>query len=214
MPESFAKLLGVLGLVLAAAIAFNYAATPSAAAIQAVRYPGRAAASVARVNVVGSYATVLLHGAVVEGAPFSDAILLQKFYFGWQPLDAVDSRCALTMRRIDRKSASFLMRGMPALNDQPSCKGGYGTDYGPLREVEAVRKIARGPFIPFVAVYRDWAKSDWYGAGGGEHYYRLRHGTWRPAFGGGGAYSTEDLSRYGVPRAAWCPFEVYDAKCR
>lgn len=204
----------MLGLVLAAATAFNYAATPPAAALQAVRDPGHAAASVARVNTVGSHATVLLHGAVVGGAPLSDAILLHRFSFGWQPLDVVHSRCAFTMRRIDQKSAELLMRGMPGLSDQTSCKGDYGSDYGPLREIEAVRKIARGPFIPFVAVYRDWAKSEWYGAAGGEHYYRLRHGTWRLVFGGGGAYSTEELGRRGVPRAAWCSFEVYDAKCR
>jgi len=203
----------MLGLILAAATAFNYAATPQAAALRAVNYPGHPAARVARVNVVGRYATVQLHGAVVEGAPFTSALLLRRFSFGWQPLDAAGSACAFTMRRIDRKSAELLMRGMPGRFAKSSCKGDYGPDYGPLREVEAVRKIARGPFIPFVAVYRDWAKSEWYGAGGGESYYRLRHGTWRPAFGGGGAYGTAELSRRGVPSAAWCPFEVYDASC-
>ena len=204
----------MLALVLAATAALNYAATPSAAALQAVGYSGQVAANVARVNIGGNYATVLLRRAVVGGAPLTDAILLRKFSFGWQPLDVVASKCAFTMRRVDRKTTELLMRGMPKRNGQTSCKGDYGIDYGPLREVEAVRKIARGPFVPFVAVYRDWAKSEWYGAGGGEHYYRLRHGTWRLAFGGGGAYSAPELRRHGVPEAAWCPFEVYDAKCR
>lgn len=203
----------MFAVVFAAAIAFNYGLSPQAAAIRAVRYPGRAPATVARVNIDGNYATVLLSGAVVEGAPLTEAMLLKRFTFGWQPLDAIGSGCVFSLRGIAPNAEARLMLGMPRLHAQTSCKGGYGNDYGPVQEIETVRKIARGPFIPFVAVYGTWAKSQWYGAGGGETYYRLRNGVWRRAFGGGGAYRAQDLIGQGVPAAALCPFMTYDARC-
>jgi len=210
----FAKCLRVFGLVLAFAVGFDYERTPQTAALQAVRYPGHVAAKIARTVIVGNYATVLLHAAIVESAPLTNAILLQKFSFGWQLLDIVDSACVFRARRIARNTTELLMRRMPRVNSPTSCKGYYGTDYRARREVAAVREFARGPFVPFAAVYRDWAKSDWYGAGGGEAFYHLRNGRWRVAFGGGGAYSTEELRKCGVPKAAWCPFRVHGTKCR
>jgi hypothetical protein len=44
----------------------------------------------------------------------------------------------------------------------------------------------------------------WYGAAGGESYFKKEHGSWRLLTSGGGAYDAADLVRYGVPRDAAC----------
>jgi hypothetical protein len=101
---------------------------------------------------------------------------------------------------------------MPKLQDDRPCVG-YSKDFGPQAEVEAVRRLMRGPLVPYVAVSDGWAMGDWYGAGGGETLYQLRNGVWVIVAGGGGAMGISEMRQYHVPEAAWCAFGIYGATC-
>ena len=171
-------------------------------------------AVVVRVNVAGSYATVLTNGGRIEGALVASPILVEHFSFGWQPLALWESRCDLEDPALGKSVEEQLMRGMPALRDDRPCQTRFPKDAGPRTEVEAVRRLMRGPFVPSVVVYGNWAMGEWYGAGGGESLYHEREGRWQLVESGGGAMGVHYMRRYGVPQPAWCKFGIFDAKCR
>jgi hypothetical protein len=135
-------------IVLAAAAAFqNFGATPQRAAIRTIDFGLTKAPVVRRVNIVGRYATVLTTGGRMEGSPVTDAILVQHFSFGWQPLALLNDTCSFGAYRFTPGVAARLLRGMPQLQKEPRCLGAL-KDAGPAADVEAVRKQIRGPLVP------------------------------------------------------------------
>jgi hypothetical protein len=201
----------MLTFVLTLALLTNHAATPQAAALQAVSFGVKRPPTVVRTNVVGRYATILLSGGVMEGGAVTAPILLERFSFGWQPLDLLNFRCSLESHRLGKHVEVSLMRGMPKPEDGTPCT--ERRDAGSTTEVEAVRRLMTGPLVPFVAVSKGWALGEWYGAGGGESLYRLRGGQWNVVSSVGGAMGILEMRRYGVPQSDWCIFGTYDAKC-
>jgi hypothetical protein len=199
-------------LLLLSALA-PHAATPQAAAVGVVSFAAKTPPSVLRVNTVGRYAVVLTSGGKMEGASVTAPILVQRFSFGWQAVDVLNFRCRLDSHGLGPRVNALLMRGMPRPQDERAC-GDVVRDSGPAADVQAVRRLMRGPLVPAVAVYQDWALGHWYGAGGGETLYHKHGGRWTFVAGGGGAMSVAEMRRYGVPRAGWCKLEIYDARCR
>ena len=196
--------------ILAAALQ-SFAPTPQAAAVTAV-YGVRISPTVARMNVVGRYAAVLPADAMMDGSPVNAPILVERYSFGWQALEVLNFRCRLDSHNFGARINRLLMQGMPAPKDDRPCRG-LASDSGPQADVEAVRKLMRGPLVPWVAIARDWAMGEWYGAGGGQTLFRKRGGAWTFVAGGGGAMGVNEMRQYGVPRSIWCALGIYDAKC-
>jgi hypothetical protein len=189
------------------------AATPQRAAVQAVSFGLKAPATVRRTNLAGRYATVLISGGKMEGANVTAPILVEHFSFGWQPIDLLNFRCRLDSHDFTPAVKALLMRGMPKPQDDRPCRGMLA-DSGPRPDVEAVRRLMRGPLVPSVVVSGNWAIGQWYGAGGGETLYRRRDGRWTHVAGGGGAMGVEEMREYRVPLEDWCKFGIYNARCR
>jgi hypothetical protein len=189
----------------------SYAATPQTAALGAL-YPVRPTV-VVRTNVAGRYATVLIRGAMLEGASIDAPILVERFSFGWQPLEVVNFVCRLQTHGLSLRDTRRLMQGMPPPQDDRPCAGD-DTDAGPAAQVEAVRRLMQGPLTPTVTVADGYALGHWYGAGGGQSLFQLRAGTWRRLTGGGGALGVAAMRRYHVPQSVWCTFRIYGAPCK
>ncbi len=190
----------------------NYDATPQAAAIRAVSFGLKSPAIVRRANVVGRYAAVLTSRGMMEGSAISAPILVQHFSFGWQALDLLNFRCRLESHRLGRRIDALLMGGMPGPEDDRPCRA-EPKDAGPTADVEALRRLMRGPLVPYVVASGNWAMGEWYGGGGGESLYQKRDGHWRLVRSGGGAMGVSDIRAFGVPQADWCKFGIYDAQC-
>lgn len=189
-----------------------YAATAEKAAIEAIYSDPQRPVVVERVNTAGSYAAVLTSGGRMEGSLVTSPILVQRFSFGWQPLDVLEFRCDLESRDLNTSVASRLMRGMPKPRDDRPCST-RPHDAGSAADIATVRRMMRGPLVPYVAVVGDWAMGEWYGGGGGQALYRKVDGSWRLVESGGGAMGVDYMRKYGVPSAAWCAFGITDAKC-
>jgi hypothetical protein len=187
-------LFSALTTLLAAATMHAYAATAQGAAIGAMHADPKKPVLVKRINVVGAYAAVLTSGGRMEGDPVTFAILVERFSFGWQALDALNFHCNLEAHRLGRLTDDALIEGMPKPKDDRPCKVALLRDAGPRDDIETVRQIMRGPLIPYVVVSGDWAMGEWYG-------------------GGGGAMGTHEMRKFGVPQSDWCKFGIYDAKC-
>lgn len=201
-------------LVAALAAQLSYATTPRAAAVLAM-YPRENAHRVfVRVNVAGPYATILTRGDRMEGAPVTVPILVERFSFGWQPVESLNFRCRLDAHPISRADKRILMDGMPQPKDDRPCKPAAGDlhDVGAQADVEAIRKQMFG-LVPYVVVAGNYAMGEWYGAGGGEHLFQRRGTRWVYVEGGGGAMGTQEMIAHHVPRSAWCKFGIYNAKC-
>lgn len=195
------------------ALLTTHAATPQAAALEAVTVDVMKPPRIVRTNVAGRYATVLTRGTTMEGYSIGRSpLLVARFSFGWQPLEVLTTRCDLSEYRLGGGAEAVLMQGMPKLSVTRSVCRSRIKDSGPAQQVEAVRLLMRGPLIPSVVVAGQWALGTWYGAGGGESLYRLRHGRWKFVTGGGGAMGVSVLFRYGVPHSYWCTLGVYDCK--
>jgi hypothetical protein len=189
----------------------NFFATAAGAALAAV-YPGKSPIKFVRINVAGKCATVLMHGAMMESTPQEVPILVERFPFGWQALEALNFLCRLTAHGLGTSTEERLMRGMPTPQDDRPCPES-DKDVGPQQQVEALRRTSDGPLTPTVKVVGDWAVVGWYGAGGGQALYRLGGGQWKLVQGGGGALNTDNVRDLGVRETAWCVFEVGGAKC-
>ncbi len=194
------------------AMSMLQAATPQRAAVRIVSFGLKTPATVKHTNVIGRYAVVLTSGGMMEGSNVTAPILVEHFSFGWQPIDLLNFRCSLGSHDLTPRVDALLMRGMPKPQDDRPCRGVL-TDSGPRPDVEAVRRLMRGPLVPAVVVSGNWAIGEWYGAGGGETLFRRRDGRWSRTTGGGGAMGVQEMREYGVPRADWCSFGIYDAKC-
>lgn len=199
---------------LVAIVAFHhYGATPQAAARTAIysSAPGRVV--VRRTNMVGRFATVLMSGAWMEGAEIHAPILVERFPFGWQPLELLNFRCSLLAHKLGARVDHLLMRGMPAPHDDAPCTY-TERDAGPVADIDAIRKVMRGALIPAVVVVDDWAVGSWYGAGGGESIYHKRDRRWALIASGGGAFGPDEARKFGIPTRDLCPLNLGGAGCR
>ena len=188
----------------------NYASTPQQAAANSIYHAGRLA--IVRTNVAARYAAVLSRGGRIEGDPVHAPILVERFPFGWQALEIVNFSCRLEAHGLSSNEERTLMAAMPLPEDDRPCKG-VGKDSGPVRDIDAVRQLMRGPFVPFVVVSGNYALGNWYGAGGGQSLFRKADHRWRLMKEGGGAMGVDLMQKYGVPKSAWCPFGIFDARC-
>ncbi len=198
------------------AIAFlslaNFASTPQQAALNALYQPKGHAAVVERINIVGRFAAVLPHGGLMEGSAVTDAILVERFSFGWQALDVLYFWYRLDSHGISSRDKAKLLLGMPKPENSLPPRGVW-SDSGPTPDVEAIRRKMRGPLVPYVVVSGAYALGEWYGGGGGQTLFKKGNGDWRRVAGGGGAMGTSEMREHGVPQSAWCAFGIYDAPC-
>jgi len=194
------------------AAAISYAQTPESAAIHALYAAKDAKLVVERSNVVGRYGAVLIRGGLMEGSPVTSPILVEHFSFGWQALELLNFQCRLDAHAIGAKDTTDLMRGFPKPRDDRPCKGML-KDAGSQKDVDAIRKQMRGPLTPSVVVSGEFALGQWYGGGGGDSLFKKRNGHWGLVTSGGGAMGVHEMRQFNVPRSAWCPFGIWDAKC-
>jgi hypothetical protein len=182
----------------------NIAARPDAVARQVV------GGAVVRTNVVDPYAAVLTRGGIVEGDALDNAILVERFSFGWQAIAILNDACFLRARGVSDRDARKLLASMPPPSYAFDCRPGQGLlrDAGPRVAVEAVRRQMTWVFVPAVVVSRTFAFAQWYGGGGGESVFRKEAGRWKRILGGGGAQSLDDLDQQHVPRSASCAFQI------
>ncbi len=197
--------------MLAAVLAPVHATTAQEAALRTVAFGTKKPPIVRRTNRDGRYAVVLTGGGLMESAPVTAPILVERFSFGWQAIDLVSSQCQLEAYGVSPDATAILLRGMPVSRNQLDCKP--ARDSGPPAEVEAVRSLMRGPLVPYVAVSGDWALGEWYGAGGGQSLYHRTSGGWKLVTSGGGALGTDGVRAYGVPSSHWCALHIYNATC-
>ncbi len=197
----------MLASLLAVVALANFAATPQSAAIGAQYVDPQKPPVVKRVNFAGRYAAVLTSGGRIEGELNNDPILVERFSFGWQALEVLNFRCSLESHNLGRDAGGALMRGMPPMEDDRPCRG-ILKDAGPRDEIESVRRLMRGPLVPYVVVSGNWAMGGWYGGGGGESLYRKRDGHWQLVISDGGAMGADDMKKYGVPKSARCAFGI------
>jgi hypothetical protein len=106
--------------------------------------------------------------------PVASPIVIERFPFGWQPLYFA--------------------------SEQHS----FPRDSGSPNDVDAVRKLMRGPFVPFVRIDGGYAMGEWHGAAGGETYFKKTGGRWTMLTSSGGAYTANELQRYGIPHTVGC----------
>ncbi len=200
----------LMTVLLLAATFLNFQLSPREQAVQIVGFGVKPAPVVVRVNTVGRYATVLTRGGMMEGSAVHAPILFEHFSFGWQALDLLDESCELGVRGLTYRDQAALMLGMPdSMENEFPCA--VSPDWGTSADIEAVRKLMRGPLVPFVAVAGDWAMGNWYGAGGGQDLFARRYGEWRFIAGGGGAMGVDEMREYHVPESAWCLFGISGA---
>jgi hypothetical protein len=203
----------VSALIALLAAPHSFAATPVAAATHLFS-PETTRYTILRVNVAGSYATVLTRGFRIEGAPENAPILVEHFSFGWQALESLDFQCRLDAHRISDADKRRLMAGMPKPQNDRPCRpsGGDRHDEGAQADVDAIREQMNG-LVPSVTIVGNYAIGEWYGGGGGQQLYRHQAGRWVRMAGGGGAMGTDEMIAYHVPKSAWCKLGVYNAKC-
>ncbi len=198
----------MLHMIIAAVTMQNFTVTPQRAAINAVGMGLKKPPVVVRTNVVGRYATVLTKGGMMEGRPVTEPIFVERFSFGWQALQLLN--CRLESRALGAHTEALLMRGMPSAKGTACYER---ADAGPPMQVAAVRRMMQGPLVPSVVVSGNWALGEWYGAGGGESLFQNRNGRWKLITSGGGAMGVAEMRAFGIPRASWCAFGIYDAHC-
>ena len=109
--------------VLAAVAIHAYSTTAQGVALGAMYTEAKNPAVVKRINAVGTFATVLTAGGRIEGQPATEAILVERFSFGWQALVLLNSQCELAALRLGRSAEDALMLGMPQPEDDRPCKG-------------------------------------------------------------------------------------------
>jgi hypothetical protein len=194
-------------------LAASFALTPQQAVLQIVPTEHGSVPHVVRTNVVGNVAVVYVKGGVMEGNAVDHAFLAGRYAPGWQPLEYLDN-CTLIDRGFSPSAAASLLRGMPAFDSHQTCgRPQQFRDTGSSTDVLAIRRLARGPLIPYVAVAGNYAVSEWYGAGGGQTLYERQGPTWKTIKLGGGAVPVSTFRKYGVPLESMCALHVYDAKC-
>ena len=189
-----------------------FASTPTRAVLQRFTSADRPA-TVIRSNVAGHYATVLLRDGIVEGSPLTEAVLVERFAFGGQPLTIVDTPCVFAKRDIGPEIVVRLTHGMPPVSKSGPCARDDRRDAGSTADVEAVRRLMIGPLVPWVSVSGAYAAGHWYGAGGGGQIFRRAANGWTPIGGSGGSTGFEDLRHIGVPARDACRLGFTSPAC-
>jgi hypothetical protein len=186
------------------AVGGNTGATPQEAALAFAYAPNGGAIRVVRTNIVGDYAVVQLSGAYAEGSPIR-LLLVERFSFGWQVLDFAGQLCRITQHRISQRAVQRLILGMPEVLDTAGACGNIRmADQGARADIDAIRKQMTFAAVPSVTIVGNYARGEWYGAGGGEWLFGKLGGQWVRLFGGGGAWSRTELITLGVPRYVSC----------
>jgi hypothetical protein len=198
-------MLALLALIVAAATSpyHAYADTPQAAALAVVSGPYAPHARVVRTNVAGRFATVLTSGGKMEGEPVRQALLIEHFDFGWQPIGFLDMACPRKiLTALERR---LLLDGMPSVRADHVCDDAVaaGSDVGSAEAVAALREqIVSGRAVPYVRIVGDFAFAQWCFPGGGQTLYRRKGRSWIVLLGGGGSIGADLLRHYGVPADA------------
>ena len=202
----------MIGLIVATVV--DFAPTPERAAAHVFYTVSGKPVEIERTNVVGRFATVLARNGMMEGQPDRVPILLERFSFGWQPLESMNFAYRYGSRGLSSRDLRRLQAGMPESDaERPGSCDERDFDEGPRADVEALRRMALGPLVPGVAVAGRFAITRWYGAGGGEYLSEKRAGVWKSLGGGGGPLDAERLRAFGVPRSDWCRLRVYSERC-
>lgn len=157
-------------------------------------------------EVAGRFAVVRFTGALMEGETnWSDALLVERFPFGWQVVDTVRDACLRERGATPAELAKLQGSYVPARRDPKDGPCSEVVDHGPAADVAAVRNAYRDPFVvTSVRVSGDYALLNWALAGGGQQLYARRGTTWKRVAGGGGAFSPGELRHEGVPVANAC----------
>jgi hypothetical protein len=204
-------MIGVAALLMV--IVTLHSSTPQAAARRVVYSSHGSKVVIVRTNIVGPYATVLIHGGYMEGSPAGDAALLFKhFSFGWQGLESLEFRCRLDSQVTSPTERPELMRGMPAPIDRSACGSRNLVDFGSPAGIDAIRRSRDEAFVPAVIVSGNFALVGWYGGGGGEDLLQKRGNRWHVVADGGGLLDVSQLRERGVPKASWRLFGIDEAK--
>lgn len=182
--------LGVVGLALAlvtvaapvptaAATAAGYGPTPQRALLAAYR-GAKPSPAILRINTVGTFAVVLARGAFPEQITHTatSAYLLERFSFGWQPLDVLLDGCLMDFRGISRADQRRLLAGMPPLRPDFDVCNHVVHDVGPPADVAALRARMLGPMVPSVVISGSYAYAQEYGDGGGCGLFHRSGSRW------------------------------------
>lgn len=89
----------------------SYAPTPALAAVRALRWISKRPV-VLRINRVGQYAAVLTRGGIVEDSPVTSPIIVERFAFGWQPVEILYNDCRVKALA-NRAGVTAVRRLMP-----------------------------------------------------------------------------------------------------
>ncbi len=156
--------------------------------------------TVVRTNVVGDYATVYVKGGKMESHPVDNVLLFERFPFGWQALDFLNSTAILAARGLSPVTTRALLRGMPSIAlIHDTCSARDHHDTGPIADVASIRRLrSAGNFVPFVVVAGKYALASWGPPGSGTAIFAKRHGTWSMIANGGGDRGNDALKRYGI----------------
>ena len=99
--------------------------------------------------------------------------------------------------------------GVPNAGGIDARCGSARHDVGAAADIDAVRHIANGPLVPFVAISCAYGFASWYAAGGGEEFFKKQQRVWKRIGGGGGAVSApEARAMYGIPESAIRAFGI------
>jgi hypothetical protein len=190
------------------AVAIGGPQTPQAGALAFLRpTPDRAQAVVRVVVQTPRYALVQYSHAKIEGWASAGQILVERFAFGWQAIDistiGAITTCSVGAHGLPQQDYSRLRGALSATRkDCPTGIDADQRDVGTAADVSAVRAlmISSSEIVPFVRVVENYAYVPWFGAGGGENFYKKTASEWKKIGGGGGAYQSSELQKlYGVP---------------
>lgn len=204
--------------MLALALAVGFAAPPQQAVLAATASDARAKA--VRTNIVGNYALVRVEGGADRGVPIGGSILLERFSFGWQALVYTGDTCYFSVHGISMKIEEVLTIGQPMLTYQSRCSTRDRVDRGSPADVDAVRRLVRGPFVPAVVVsgrYAIGSSTDLVSAMRwvpvNQSLFERAGSSWHRIAERRGHLGMSELQAIGVPASSMCPLRVYDAKC-
>jgi hypothetical protein len=197
-----------------AAAATAYGPTPQRALLAAYR-EAKPAPAILLVNTVGRFAIVVARGGYVDQLTHSptSAYLLERFSFGWQPLDVVLDDCLLGFRGISAADQRRLLAGMHVPYVVDVCNR-VVHDVGPAADIAVLRARMSGPMVPSVVISGQYAYAQEYGDGGGCGLFRRAGSGWTLLSGCKGSPNPSVLAT--IPTSTLCALgldEYARAKC-
>lgn len=183
--------------------------------------PGRSAAEAAAMRAVhgsrvehttvsGNFAVVSVTDGRLENAGLRTPLLLERFRFGWQPIELLDTQCPVRARIHDELQLRALLNGFHITRGTACTEP---IDSGPSGDIEAIR-AAMTKFVPFVHVADGYALAQWELPGGGVALYRKTGDSWKQLVSTGGALGVSDAEQFGIPKPVACKLGFPDAKER